>query len=88
VHAEGRSLWFISVDHHLDRFPHIAAAVHDLDSRGELRYIEVVDWLRGHEPYYSPEGHVWGTVGHRIVGEHLASEVAAALADSSAAHPQ
>ncbi len=88
VHAEGRSLWFISVDHHLERFPHIAATVHDLDARGELRYIEVVDWLRGHEPYYSPEGHIWGTVGHRIVGEHLAAEVAAALAGSSAAAPR
>lgn len=88
VHAEGRSLWFIAVDHHLDRFPHIAAAVHDLDARGELRYVEVVDWLRGHEPYSSPEGHIWGTVGHRVVGEHLADEVSAALADSTAASPR
>jgi hypothetical protein len=88
VHAEGRSLWFISVDHHLERFPHIAATVHDLDARGELRHIEVVDWLRGHEPYASPEGHIWGTVAHRIVGEHLAAEAAAALADSSVAAPR
>ncbi|HEX6791773.1 MAG TPA: SGNH/GDSL hydrolase family protein [Candidatus Krumholzibacteria bacterium] len=85
LHAEGRQLWYISVDHHIDRFPHIAAAIHDLDAGGELRYLETVDWLKGHEPYGSPEGHMWGTVGHRIIGEHLAAEVAAALSDSSAA---
>lgn len=83
LHAEGRSLWVIAVDHQLEQFPHIAAAVHALDARGDLRYIEVLDWLHGHEPYTSPEGHVWGTPAHALIGEHLAAEAAAALADSS-----
>jgi len=84
MRAEGRQLWFISIDNQLDMFPHIAAAVHELDARGDLRYLEVTDWLHGHEPYQSPEGHVWGAPAHKIVGEHLAAEVAQALYDSSA----
>ena len=85
LHAEGRRLWVISVDQQLEQFPHIDKAVRDLDARGELRYIEVLDWLKGHEPYASPEGHMWGTPAHELIGEHLAAEVSAALADSSAA---
>jgi GDSL-like Lipase/Acylhydrolase family len=81
--AEGRLLWVISVDHQLEQFPHIAAAVHELDERGDLRYIEVLDWLHGHEPYTSPEGHIWGAPAHALIGEHLAAEAAAVLADSS-----
>jgi hypothetical protein len=83
LRAQRRSLWVISVDHQLEQFPHIAAAVHALDARGDLRSIEVLDWLRGHEPYSSPEGHMWGKPAHALIGEHLAAEAAAALADSS-----
>lgn len=88
LHAQGREVWFISVDRQLEQFPHIAAAVHDLDARGELRYFEVMDWLEGHEPYASPEGHVWGAPAHAMVGEHLAAAVANTLADTaSTSHP-
>ncbi|HET6462964.1 MAG TPA: SGNH/GDSL hydrolase family protein, partial [Candidatus Krumholzibacteria bacterium] len=83
LHAQGKQLWVISVDHQLEQFPHINQAVHDLDARGDLRYIEVLDWLHGHEPYASPEGHMWGAPAHDLIGEHLAAEVSAALADSS-----
>jgi hypothetical protein len=83
LRAERRSLWVISVDHQLDQFPHIAGAVHALDARGELRYLEVLDWLKGHEPYASPEGHLWGAPAHALVGENLAAAALAALADSS-----
>lgn len=85
LRAAGRSLWVISVDGQLDQFPHIAAAVRELDARGDLRYLEVGDWLRGHEPCTSPEGHLWGARTHALIGEHLAAEAATALADSSAA---
>jgi hypothetical protein len=83
LHAEGRQLWVIAVDHQLEQFPHINAAVHDFDGRGELRYLEVADWLQGHEPYGSPEGHLWGATAHELIGEHLAAEVATAVSDSS-----
>jgi len=86
LHDQGRTLLVISADRQLDQFPHIAAAVHDLDSRGLLRYLEVMDWLRDMHDYASPEGHVWGAPAHRIIGERLADMVAAglAVADSSA----
>jgi hypothetical protein len=84
LHTEGRQLWFISVDDHLDQFPRIAAAIRDLDTSGDLRYIEVMDWLSGLPPYHSPEGHTWGTPAHKVIGEHLAAAVQQALADSSA----
>jgi hypothetical protein len=82
LHAEGRALWVISVDHQLEQFPHINAAVHDLDARGELHYFEVTDWLKGHEPYGSPEGHLWGAPAHALIGEHLASEASGTLSGS------
>jgi hypothetical protein len=82
MRERGTALWFISVDHNVEQFPHIAATVQELNARGDLRYIEVLDWLRGHEPYYSPEGHSWGEPAHKIIGEHLAAEVASALADT------
>jgi hypothetical protein len=83
LRAEGRALWLISVDGQLHRFPRITSAVRDLEERGDIRYIEVVDWLRGHEPYSSPEGHVWGPRAHKIIGDHLADAVVTSLADSS-----
>jgi hypothetical protein len=83
LHGEGRALWVIAVDHQLEQFPHIRQAVHDLDTRGELRYIEVVEWLTGAGPYASPEGHVWGVRAHHIIGRHLASDVSDALANAS-----
>ncbi len=83
LHAEGRQLWVISVDHQLEQFPHINAAVHGLDARGELRYLEVLEWLKGNKPYGSPEGHLWGAHAHMLIGNHLAGKVADALTDSS-----
>jgi GDSL-like Lipase/Acylhydrolase family len=82
LHAEGRALWVISVDHQLEQFPHINAAVHDLDARGELHYFEVTDWLKGHEPHGSPEGHLWGAPAHALIGAHLAAEASSALGGS------
>jgi hypothetical protein len=87
MRAEGRQLWLISVDHQLEQFPHIQASVRALHARGDLRYIEVTDWLQGREPYHSPEGHVWGATAHRLVGEGLAIETIASLADSSVVRP-
>ena len=75
LHAQGRALWVISVDHQLEQFPHINQAVHDLDARGELHYYEVTDWLKGHEPYASPEGHMWGAPAHQLIGDHLAGQI-------------
>ncbi|HET6349206.1 MAG TPA: SGNH/GDSL hydrolase family protein [Candidatus Krumholzibacteria bacterium] len=85
LHAGGTSLWVISVDNQLDKYPHIEAEVHDLDARGELRYLEVMDWLKDVLNHHSPEGHVWGVPAHAVIGKHLADAVAAALTDSTTA---
>ncbi len=80
VCSSGRRLILISVDHQLDQFPGIARAVRDLDDRGRLQYVDMLEFLRGSEPYASPEGHIWGTRAHAIVGEALAGEVAGIVA--------
>jgi hypothetical protein len=83
MHEDGVALWVIAVDRQLEQLPHIQRAVEELDARGEIRYVEVMDWLRDHPDHASPEGHLWGTAAHRVIGEHLAAEVAAALADTA-----
>lgn len=70
--AEGRALVFISVDHQLEQFPWLAGRVREMHARGELRVVDVTEWLAGMENYGSPEGHVWGEPAHRVIGERLA----------------
>jgi hypothetical protein len=88
--ADGVALIVISVDHQLDGFPATRALVHELDARGDLRYLEVTEWLAGKSPYDSPEGHAWGTKAHRVIGERLADAIAAApaTADPTPAAPR
>ncbi len=81
LRRDGRLLLMISVDRQLTQFPGIERAVRDMDARGLLRYIEALDWLEGREPYQSPEGHVWGTPAHAIVGEGLARYAARVIED-------
>lgn len=87
LHDQGISLWMIAADNQLRQFPHIERAVHDLNASGDLHYFEVVDWLGPIGPHSSPEGHLWDTTAHRVIGEHLAAEVSA-LSDSAAMGPQ
>jgi len=77
VREEGLDLILISVDRQIDQFPRVRASVDQLNARGVLRYVEVTDWLDALAPYASPEGHLWGTSAHRVVGDSLASIVAA-----------
>ena len=76
VHSEGRRLVMISVDRQLELTPHIERTVMDLEARGFLDYVEVMDWLQGRPRYDSPEGHVWGTAAHAIIGQRLSEVVA------------
>lgn len=85
---KNRELWVISVDNQLGMFPHIESTVRELEASGDLRYLEVTDWLRDYPDHASPEGHMWGTTAHRVIGEELAAQVIAALPGSaSAAQP-
>ncbi len=70
--AQGTRFLMISVNGQLEKFPTIMREVRRLDAQGLLEYVEVRPWFEGVTDYGSPEGHVWGTKGHQIVGEHLA----------------
>jgi hypothetical protein len=76
LHDDGRTLIVIAVDRQLESYPGIRDKVAELDERGLLRYVEVLDFLSGHEPYDSAEGHLWGATAHQIVGDGLAGVVA------------
>lgn len=63
----------ISVNGQLDSFPAIKQKVMDLDREGIVEYAEVSDWFDSTDPAnQSPEGHVWGTRAHKIIGQRLA----------------
>jgi hypothetical protein len=87
VDAGGATLIMISVDGQLAQFPGIEQAVRDLQSEGLLRYVEVLDWLRGMPPYGSPEGHVWNERAHDAVGKGLADVVGSILAGGDSGTP-
>lgn len=70
----------ISVDNQLTRFAHIDVAVQRLNDSGMLTYLEVLDWLADIGDYRSPEGHVWGSPAHAVIGNELARYVDRALA--------
>jgi hypothetical protein len=72
---EKTALIMISVDGQLDRHPEIRATVDRLAASGLLTYAEVRDWLRGLEPYASPEGHLWGERAHAAIGRSLTDHV-------------
>jgi hypothetical protein len=65
------SLIMISVNGELDRYPFIVHTVKLMERERILKYIEVRSWFEGVDNYTSPEGHVWGTKGHKIIGENL-----------------
>ncbi|PYQ11983.1 MAG: hypothetical protein DMH00_07035 [Acidobacteria bacterium] len=83
LNARGASVIFLSVNDQLKAFPFIAGAVDRLQKEGFLRARDAADWLSGAKGYSSPEGHLWGTEAHRIIGEGLAEIVRAELAIGS-----
>ena len=66
---------FLTVDHQLSAFPAIETLVRRLDSEGRLRFIDGADLLQGMRDYSSPEGHLWGTDAHRVIGKELAKSL-------------
>lgn len=78
---KGVKLIMISCNGHLKKFFYIEKKVHDLDSEGLLDYREVEDWFKGVESYGTPEGHMWGKLGHKIIGEKLAELIKSMYAD-------
>ena len=79
LHARGVRLVLVTVNRQLRTFPRIEEVVRRLESEGLLRFADAADWLEGEGESASPEGHLWGTRAHRILGERLAEVVAADL---------
>jgi len=75
LQERGVALVLIAVDGQLRSFPHIHEKVLELESRGLLRYCEVQEWFGPEPPPPSPEGHIWGSGAHAIIGRELADVV-------------
>jgi len=75
LRASGVKLVFLSVNGQLASFPEIAAEVTRLQEEGLLRYFDAADWLKGENDYSSPEGHIWGSKAHQIIGKRLTEVV-------------
>ena len=87
LHARGIRLVLITVNRQLQAFPRIEEAVGRLESDGLLSFADAADWLEGEGDYASPEGHLWGSRAHRVLGERLAQIVAADLTPGAGAAP-
>jgi len=76
-------LIFLPVNGQLGGFPFITGAVEELADEGQLRVVDPEPWFEDLSDFRSPEGHLWGRVGHEIVGQHLAVEVRSLLTGDS-----
>ena len=70
-----KKLIMISLNGNLDGFPHIRHKVMELDAAGLLKYCEVTHWLDGRTGYQAPDGHIWGSKAHQVIGGKLAEAV-------------
>jgi hypothetical protein len=80
LQRRGIRLVMFDVPHHLSRWPGVLSHVQALQRRGLVHLLDTADWFSGMRNYGTPEGHPWGPLGHRVVAEHLAPELRAALA--------
>jgi hypothetical protein len=71
LNADGVTLIMISVNNQLDQYPEIKRCLKQLESAGQLKFYCVQAWLEGVLNYGSPEGHLWGRLAHKIIGEKL-----------------
>jgi hypothetical protein len=65
-------LVMLSPPNQLAMWPRILKQVESLDRQGLLRYVRTEPWFANLSNFYAPDGHPWGTIGHRVVAEHLA----------------
>jgi hypothetical protein len=75
LNSNHKRLIMISLNGNLDGFPHIRQKVMELDTAGLLKYCEVTHWLDGRTGYGAPDGHIWGSKAHRVIGRKLAETV-------------
>ncbi len=72
LHEQGIKVILISVNEHLERSDHLQKVVHELSEKKYLNYVNVNPWFKNVDNFQSPEGHIWGKKGHKILGENLA----------------
>jgi hypothetical protein len=75
LNSNDKKLIMISLNGNLDGCPHIRHKVMELDAAGLLTYLEVTHWLDGRTGYQAPDGHIWGSKAHEVIGEKLAEAV-------------
>lgn len=71
----GVKLLFISVNHNLDKFPHIKQKIQELHKEGKIDYVDIIPWFNGISNYQSEEGHEWGRTAHEIIGRNLGNYI-------------
>lgn len=74
---KGIDVYMIATEKDVANYAHIQETVDLLQSAKVLTFLNTHDWLKEHtkEEYASPEGHAWGTLAHRIIGERLAETI-------------
>lgn len=77
LRSRGIRFLMISVNGELELWPRISGLVKELHAEGLVEYVEVLPWFEGMSDFQSPEGHIWGTRGHSIIGVQLAAIIAA-----------
>ena len=75
LHKQGIEVIMISVNKHLERSKHVNKIVDELNDNNYLNYVNVTPWFENIDDFGSPEGHIWGEIGHRILGENLAKVI-------------
>ncbi len=76
LRRDGVAVIVIAVNGQLDGFPYIKKEIDKLNDRKVIEYLEVAEWFNINDKrYWSPEGHVWGSLAHRIIGEKLAEYI-------------
>ena len=79
LRRRGIRLVVFGVPGQLADWPGIERHVEALDRAGALQYLRSEPWFERETDFASPEGHVFGVKGHRIVAEHLLPSISRAF---------
>ncbi len=85
LRRRGIPLLLFGVPGQLADWPEIQSRVEALERDGLLRYLRSEAWFDGETDVGSPEGHMFGVKGHRIIAERLEQPLRAALQVSTTA---
>lgn len=75
--SQGISVIMISVNGDLEKSDYLKSVVNHLNRTKHFKYVNVNPWFASMRDYGSPEGHIWGKKGHKILGENLVKVIKA-----------